>query len=121
MKNIVPIAILVFLISISSINITNAMNDSYHEKNAITQQTSDGYGLQWMMEYGSSPWTDARYQGPQPIGDADNDGLNELLISGRDSAIRVMEWNENTQTYEQNHILRPPLFQKIYGFNPMIL
>jgi len=110
MKNIVPVFILVILVSISSINITIAMNDSYNEKNTVPQHTSNGYGLQWMMEYGSSPWTDARYQGPQPIGDADNDGLNELLISGRDSAIRVMEWNENTQTYEQNHILRPPLY-----------
>ena len=110
MKKIIPLFILVVLISISTINITNAMSYSYHEKNTITQGTNNGYGLQWMMEYGSSPWTDARYQGPQPIGDADNDGLNELLISGRDSAIRVMEWNENTQTYEQNHILRPPLY-----------
>ncbi len=50
--------------------------------------------IQWMMEYGNNPGSDARYQGPQPIGDSDNDGKNELLISGRDCNIRVMKWDE---------------------------
>ncbi|MBN1281161.1 MAG: hypothetical protein JXA00_05885 [Candidatus Thermoplasmatota archaeon] len=73
-------------------------------------QTEDGYGLQWMIEYGDDPRTDARYQGPQPIGDADNDGLNELLISGRDCTIRVMEWDDAKQTYEQVRAIHPPLY-----------
>ncbi len=113
MKKITPALFIVLMILIGSISITNAVSLSNDEKNIYPSDTNNGYGLQWMMEYGSSPWTDARYQGPQPIGDSDNDGDNELLISGRDCAIRVMEWNENEQTYEQVHILRPPLYPLI--------
>jgi len=70
----------------------------------------DGYGIQWEKSYGSSPSYGARYEGPQPIGDCDNDGDNELLIGGRDAALRVMEWNEEKQTYEQTHTLRSPFY-----------
>jgi hypothetical protein len=102
------------ILSISCISISNALsysNKSYFEES--NEDTSNGYGIQWKMDYGRNPLTGARYQGPQPIGDCDNDGKNELLISGRDSAIRVMVWDENKQTYSQNHILRPPLYPLI--------
>jgi len=66
------------------------------------------------MEYGNNPGSDARYQGPQPIGDSDNDGKNELLISGRDCTIRVMKWNENQQTYTQVRAIHPPLYPYIH-------
>jgi len=69
-----------------------------------------GYGIQWEKSYGPSPFYGARYEGPQPIGDCDNDGDNELLIGGRDAALRVMEWNEEKQTYEQTHTLRSPFY-----------
>jgi hypothetical protein len=62
------------------------------------------------MDYGTDQRTCARFQGPQPIGDADNDGKNEFLISGRDGMIRVMKWNDKNQNYSQVRILRPPLF-----------
>jgi hypothetical protein len=78
------------------------------------------YGIQWEMNYGNDDREGARYEGPQPIGDCDNDGKNELLISGRDAMIRVMEWDENKQTYIQTHILRCPfywLFRLIGLFN----
>ena len=97
------------MVLVSGIGMTNAFSDSTNIE-SLTEETSNGYGLQWMMEYGNSPWTDARYQGPQPIGDCDNDGKNELLITGRDSAIRIMEWSENQQTYEQVYLLRPPFY-----------
>jgi len=38
----------------------------------------NGYGIQWEKSYGSSPFYSARYEGPQPIGDCDNDGKNEI-------------------------------------------
>jgi hypothetical protein len=99
----------------NSIGITSAFSFSIHtDKKASTQITSNGYGIQWMMEYGNSAWTDARYQGPQPIGDCDNDGKKELLISGRDCNIRVMKWNENDQTYSQVYALRPPFYPLIH-------
>jgi len=104
MKKIMPALFIVLLITIGNISITTAIHPLNDDKHNPSLETNNGYGLQWSVEYGSSAWTDARYQGPQPIGDSDNDGKNELLISGRDSAIRVMEWNEQQQTYEQVHI-----------------
>lgn len=74
------------------------------------QRTDDGYGIQWEMNYGSDPSYGARYEGPQPIGDCDNDGDNEVLIGGRDAMLRVMEWNTQLQTYEQTHTLYCPFY-----------
>ena len=71
---------------------------------------SESYGVQWEMNYGSDPSYGARYEGPQPIGDCDNDGDNELLIGGRDSVLRVMKWSESQQTYEQTHTLHSPFY-----------
>ena len=111
MKKLIPSIIVSLIVSITSIGIASAFSFFNNiETNASTQVTNNGYGLQWMMEYGDSPWTDARYQGPQPIGDCDNDGKNELLISGRDCTIRVMKWDENEQTYSQVYALRPPFY-----------
>jgi hypothetical protein len=100
----------VLIISMSTIGSTSVLNHDNTSNNYSTQVSSNGYGIQWMKAYGNSPWTDARYQGPQPIGDCDNDGKNELLISGRDCTIRVMKWNENNQTYSQVYALHPPLY-----------
>jgi len=75
---------------------------------------NDSYGIQWMAEYGSSTsQTGPRYQGPQPIGDADNDGKNEFLISGRDDVLRVMKWDDSAQTYNQVRAIHPPLYPLI--------
>ncbi|MCJ7698130.1 MAG: hypothetical protein MUO73_07365, partial [Thermoplasmata archaeon] len=80
MKKLIPSIMVVLIVSMSSIGITSALDHQASTDNKpSTQVTSNGYGLQWMMEYGNSPWKDARYQGPQPIGDSDNDGKNELL------------------------------------------
>jgi len=84
------------------------------EQNALSDFGND-YGIQWEMNYGSDPSYGARYEGPQPIGDCDNDGDNELLISGRDASIRVMEWSESLQTYEETHTLHSP-FYHIFNF-----
>ncbi|MBU1941554.1 MAG: hypothetical protein KKC68_07240, partial [Candidatus Thermoplasmatota archaeon] len=76
-----------------------------------TSFSGDAYGIQWEMSYGTDPSYGARYEGPQPIGDCDNDGDNELLISGRDAMIRVMEWNEDQQIYIQTHTLYGPFYR----------
>jgi len=39
---------------------------------------SDDYGIQWEMNYGPDPSYGARYEDPQPIGDCDNDGKDEI-------------------------------------------
>jgi hypothetical protein len=69
------------------------------------------YGVQWEMNFGSDPSFGARYEGPQPIGDCDNDGENELLISGRDERIRVMEWDAEQETYVETYTLHCPFYR----------
>jgi len=87
-------------------------NFTISKKNEATVPVNhnDDYGIQWEMNYGNNPSYGARYEGPQPIGDCDNDGDNELLISGRDASIRVMEWNENQQTYVETRTLHCPFY-----------
>jgi len=114
MKKLIPCLLVVVLVSIGSVGITSAFNDDISNLHTSQQNAAGGYEIQWMKEYGNSPGSDARYQGPQPIGDSDNDGKNELLISGRDCTIRVMKWNENQQTYTQVRALRPPLYPFIH-------
>jgi len=108
MKKKFIIIVLIFSLAASYVGMaqsTNILQQNINERN-----TSETYGLQWEMEFGTDDRNCARYQGPQPIGDADNDGKNELLISGRDAAVRVMKWNENTQTYEQDQALHTPFY-----------
>jgi hypothetical protein len=115
MKKLYPGIIVFLLLFISGMGLTSALGSHL---NAPEQHPSemmrDEYGLQWMMEYGNNPRTDARYQGPQPIDDADNDGKNELLISGRDCAIRVMKWDDVKQTYKQVQVLHPPFYPIVH-------
>jgi len=115
MKKFILCLIVVFLTTSSSVGLTNALSQNKHTvSNGSSQIAGSGYVIQWMEEYGSDPRTDARYQGPQPIGDADNDGKNELLISGRDCNIRVMKWDETQKTYTQVRSIRPPLYPFIH-------
>jgi len=79
-------------------------------KSSNAPSPSNDYGIQWQMSYGSNPRYGARYEGPQPIGDCDNDGKNELLIGGRDAMLRVMEWNPNGKTYVQTRVLHCPFY-----------
>ena len=75
------------------------------------------YGIQWEMNYGNDWREGARYEGPQPIGDCDGDGDNELLISGRDASIRIMEWSESEQTYIETHTLHSPFYRILMFLN----
>lgn len=110
MKKVVSCLMLIIIVLTNAI-VFSSPTPKFTEDNIVpTLEKSNDYGIQWMKEYGTNPWNDARYQGPQPIGDSDNNGDNELLISGRDCALRVMEWDENEQTYVQTHILRPPFY-----------
>jgi len=71
---------------------------------------SEDYDVQWEMNFGSNRRYGARYEGPQPIGDCDNDGKNEVLIGGRDGCLRIFEWDETKQTYLQMHTLHSPFY-----------
>jgi len=65
------------------------------------------FEVQWQKSYGKLPWWSARYEGPQPVGDADNDGKNELLIGGRDPFLRIMKYDEGKGYYEEARIIDP--------------
>ena len=107
MKRFVPL-ILVAVLLLNSLLAVSVFGT--RTTTPLSTTSTGSYIEQWKQEYGSSPMTGARYQGPQPIGDADNDGKNELLISGRDCTIRVMKWNDALQTYQQVNAIHPPLY-----------
>jgi len=83
--------------------------------NIVESTTGNGYGVQWEKDYGTLWWWSARYEGPQPVGDADNDGNNELLIGGRDPFMRVMKWDDQQQTYYEQQKIVDPVFGIGYG------
>ena len=105
---------LVLSLTVFSFGMASAYEDEFNvtEKSRTSELFNNGenYSVQWEMNYGSDWSYGARYEGPQPIGDCDNDGDNELLIGGRDAVLRVMEWNEDKQTYEQTHSLHSPFY-----------
>ncbi len=103
------ISISAFSLMTSSHTDTNGKIDIYNVGTNL--QASDGnYIVQWSRSYGKIPWWSARYEGPQPVGDADNDGKNELLIGGRDPFLRVMKWDEERQTYYEQAKIIDPVF-----------
>jgi hypothetical protein len=102
--------IIIAILILSSITATITLGQRQYPTEPKNLGYSGNYTLQWSYNYGTSPWTCGRFQGPQPIGDADNDGKNELLISGRDGLLRVMKWNPQNQTYLQVQALHPPLY-----------
>jgi len=100
---IVPVFILLLMLQILGIP---DMGWDMHHHSTISSIHTD-FGIQWQKSYGKLPWWSARYEGPQPVGDADNDGRNELLIGGRDPFMRVMKYEEGKGYYEQTRIIDP--------------
>jgi len=96
-------------LSVVSGNVTNQKEKKLNE-NVKEHTFSDDYGIQWVMNFGPDRSYGARYEGPQPIGDCDNDGLNEVLVGGRDGRLRVLEWDETKKTYLEMHTLHCPFY-----------
>jgi hypothetical protein len=112
-KKIIMIFLAVFLAINFSIVSANHIfiNTKSDDKNQIQDyEFSTDYGIQWEMNWGRDHNYGARYEGPQPIGDCDNDGKNEMLVAGRDNKIRVYEWNSEKQTYLETNTLFPPFY-----------
>ena len=97
-----------FPIVSAGINLEN--NNNYTNEKTSEYIFSDEYYIQWEMNFGSDRRYGARYEGPQPIGDCDNDDKNEMLVVGRDNKIRVFEWDDTKQTYLEMHTLFPPFY-----------
>ena len=105
------IIIVILVVNINFVTAQKASNNALKEiQTASEYDFSNDYGIQWEMNFGSDPGYGARYEGPQPIGDCDNDGKNELLIGGRDSCLRVFEWDETKQTYLEMQTLHTPYY-----------
>jgi hypothetical protein len=110
-KKVITILIILCL---GLINVT-IVSANLSVKNQIINQNQDyvfseDYGIQWEMNFDSDWSYGARYEGPKPIGDCDNDGLNEMIVGGRDNKLRIFEWNEDKQTYLETHTLFPPFY-----------
>ncbi len=99
MHSLAPFVMLLLLLSMTE-NIWQPSDFASIEKGG-------DFVIQWQHSYGRLPWWSARYEGPQPVGDADNDGKNELLIGGRDPFMRVMKYEEGKEYYEQARIIDP--------------
>ena len=115
MKRKISTLFLVICLIITNISLVGAQhvkNELNKEQNdhPLSYEFSDDYGIQWEMNFGSKTWYGARYEGPQPIGDCDNDGLNELLVGGRDSHMRIFEWDKTNETYFEMHTLHCPRY-----------
>ncbi|MGC9308354.1 MAG: FG-GAP-like repeat-containing protein, partial [Thermoplasmatota archaeon] len=80
-----------------------------HDTVDSTAGVQQEFGVQWERSYGPFAMWSARYEGPQPVGDADNDGKNELLIGGRDPFMRVMKYDEASQTYQEQARIMDPI------------
>jgi len=85
------------------------------EKSEMAESV-DSFIIQWQKSYGRLPWWSARYEGPQPIGDCDGDGKNELLIGGRDPFLRIMKYDESRKTYYEAARIIDPVFGIGYSF-----
>jgi len=101
-------ALIVICFIVVSIGSATAINQNKDEQVGLQDNM---YGVQWEKNYGPDPGYGARYEGPQPIGDCDDDGLNELLVGGRDGMLRVMEWDSQQQVYEETTQIYGPLYR----------
>ena len=106
--------ILIINISFATAQNIKTNNDTSEQPEiSATYSFSDDYVIQWEMNFGSDRNYGARYEGPQPIADCDNDGKNELLIGGRDECLRVFEYDETRQTYLEMNTLRCPYYPAV--------
>ena len=106
--------ILIILMFFLNIAFTTAqyqkeLDDFNGEMQLILQKSEHNYGIQWMKNYGPD-WSGGRFEGPQPIGDCDNDGQNELLIGGRDATLNVMKWDDESKSYIDTAALHSPFY-----------
>ncbi|RLF45587.1 MAG: hypothetical protein DRN17_02230, partial [Thermoplasmata archaeon] len=120
MKKVIVSAAIIIIMLMEGTSIAydgTTILDSGHEGGSASPNAlSDGtYEIQWEKDYGKLWWWSARYEGPQPVGDADNDGKNELLIGGRDPFMRVMKWDESKQIYYEQAKIVDPVFGIGYG------
>jgi len=115
MKKMTISILIVFFIGILNLSVVSANlnlsdNEIYTESKQTSYVFSENYSVQWEMNFGSDWDYGARYEGPQPIGDCDNDGKNEMLIGGRDGKIRVFEWDKTKKTYLEMHTIFCPFY-----------
>ena len=113
MKKMIILCFILYLcinFSIVTANINQKNNEINLNESETKYEFSEDYYIQWEMNFGSDWRYGARYEGPQPIGDCDNDGKNEMLIGGRDGKIRVFEWDQTKQTYLEMHTIFCPFY-----------
>jgi len=121
--NVSLIVFMLFLINFVMVGVYEGNSVANESKTLGILNHNGEYSVQWQHNYGPD-WQGGRYEGPQPIGDCDNDGKNELLIGGRDSTLTVMEWDEEKQIYREDALLHSPFYplflirQRLTGETP---
>jgi hypothetical protein len=81
---------------------SNLKGNEYHQKQAFqssygTSGLQEGWELQWSHAYGG----DGHAELAQPIGDIDNDGINEVIMGGYENSgiCRIMYYDATQETY----------------------
>jgi len=102
-KKIVCILVLGLLIAATALPVAGTLNDNeIQEKVKSCSTTGADWYLQWSNTYGG--W---RSGGPFPIGDIDEDGINEVIIGGADGIVpgqtKILSYDEDTETYIEEH------------------
>ena len=81
--------------------ITNFRNNKADTYPIIT--SGGEWYLQWSKKYGDN----LRSGGPRPIGDIDEDGINEVIVCGRNHSVpgicRILSYDEEQGTYIEEH------------------
>jgi hypothetical protein len=104
-EKIIGIFICTLLIFTSIYPVTAKTNINIDNGQENKLELKEGWGLQWSHAYGGY----GHSQHAQPIGDIDEDGINEVILGGYGSlGARIMFYNDVTQTYEQEYFWNYP-------------
>ncbi len=104
-KKLIGIFICMLLIISTIFPVAAKMNTNLDVLEVNNLGLREGWALQWSHVYGGY----GHSQHAQPIGDIDEDGVNEVILGGYGSlGARILFYNEITQTYEQEYFWNYP-------------
>jgi hypothetical protein len=121
-KKIVSMVVFGLLIAATALPVAGIVNEynSVQEKYKPCSTLNSGWYLQWSQLYGGY-----RTGGFDPVGDIDEDGINEIIICGFDQVdpgvTRIMSYDDDLDTYIEEHSWSCPGFNVNIGTGVSIL
>ena len=104
-KKIIGILVCTLFISAIFFPVAAKMNINLNNTEENYLGITDGWALQWSHAYGGY----GHSQHTQPIGDIDEDGVNEVILGGYGSlGARILFYNDITKTYEEEYFWNYP-------------